>query len=294
MSKRGKKINYGWIFCILICLLLAGCKRGALEETKGENTEQNYLIKEEIIKEEPVSQEPKSDSLEETSMTAEAAELNTQEEIEEEEDMVYRQLSLIAQNRQLWLEDYESLGYIVHYAVTDLDQNGRYEIIISGMGGTGLYTTSRIFEVNESLDGITECITDFLEGSEPDLVEEVWERYLDENFLPHYVVEDITRNGMYGAFLATMELVMEEGKISTNYLAGKETIAGENQEDDYTIIFTDSAGNVISEEEYNNIVADYFAGYEREEKKIGWQDVTELKESTEEIILQLEQSFFTL
>lgn len=293
MVKRGK-ICYGWIFCILICLLLAGCKRGALEETKGENTEQNYLIKEEIIKEEPVSQEPKSDSLEETSMTAEAAELNTQEEIEEEEDMVYRQLSLIAQNRQLWLEDYESLGYIVHYAVTDLDQNGRYEIIISGMGGTGLYTTSRIFEVNESLDGITECITDFLEGSEPDLVEEVWERYLDENFLPHYVVEDITRNGMYGAFLATMELVMEEGKISTNYLAGKETIAGENQEDDYTLIFTDSAGNVISEEEYNNIVADYFAGYEREEKKIGWQDVTELKESTEEIILQLEQSFFAL
>lgn len=290
MVKRGK-ICYGWIFCILICLLLAGCKRGALEETKGENTEQNYLIKEEIIKEESVSQEPKSDSLEKTSMTAE---LNTQEEIEEEEDMVYRQLSLIAQNRQLWLEDYESLGYIVHYAVTDLDQNGRYEIIISGMGGTGLYTTSRIFEVNESLDGITECITDFLEGSEPDLVEEVWERYLDENFLPHYVVEDITRNGMYGAFLATMELVMEEGKISTNYLAGKETIAGENQEDDYTLIFTDSVGNVISEEEYNNIVADYFAGYEREEKKIGWQDVTELKESTEEIILQLEQSIFTL
>lgn len=293
MVKRGK-ICYGWIFCILICLLLAGCKRGALEETKGENTEQNYLIKEEIIKEEPVSQEPKSDSLEETSMTAEAAELNTQEEIEEEEDMVYRQLSLIAQNRQLWLEDYESLGYIVHYAVTDLDQNGRYEIIISGMGGTGLYTTSRIFEVNESLDGITECITDFLEGSEPDLVEEVWERYLDENFLPHYVVEDITRNGMYGAFLATMELVMEEGKISTNFLAGKETIAGETQEDDYTVIYTDSQGNVISEEEYNNIVADYFAGCEREEKKIGWQDVTELKESTEEIILQLEQSIFTL
>ena len=270
---------------------MAGCKRGALEETKGENTEQNYLIKEEIIKEESVSQEPKSDSLEKTSMTAE---LNTQEEIEEEEDMVYRQLSLIAQNRQLWLEDYESLGYIVHYAVTDLDQNGRYEIIISGMGGTGLYTTSRIFEVNESLDGITECITDFLEGSEPDLVEEVWERYLDENFLPHYVVEDITRNGMYGAFLATMELVMEEGKISTNFLAGKETIAGETQEDDYTVIYTDSQGNVISEEEYNNIVADYFAGCEREEKKIGWQDVTELKESTEEIILQLEQSIFTL
>ena len=86
MAKKGK-IYYRWIFCILICLLLAGCKSGALEETKGENTKKDYLIEGEIIKEEPISQETKSESLEETSMTAEVIEINTQEEIDEEEDM---------------------------------------------------------------------------------------------------------------------------------------------------------------------------------------------------------------
>lgn len=65
---------------------------------------------------------------------------------------VDEQLQVIAENRSRWCPDLEYAGELCQYAVADLDRNGRYEVIVSDMAGTGLYTYSRFFEINDSYD----------------------------------------------------------------------------------------------------------------------------------------------
>ena len=81
----------------------------------------------------------------------------------EENDMVSannkfeieKQLNLIMNNKNLWYKDTEFEKY--SYAVTDLDKNGRIEIISSVCQGTGIYTYTEIYEVNESMDDLKLC-----------------------------------------------------------------------------------------------------------------------------------------
>lgn len=204
----------------------------------------------------------------------------------------YNQFTIMAENKALWIEDYESLGEIVNYAVVDLDKNGRFELIVSGMGGTGLYTTNRIFEINENYDGLTECITSFEDGIEPDLAYYTWEQYMDENYMFHYVVTDVERNNPYGCHEEIFDLMLENGIVRTSKIATKETIFSEAEVD--SIIYTDCAGNIITEEEYENAVSNYFAGCEKTVINIGWSNIEELSEDINEIREQLENSYNTI
>lgn len=87
---------------------------------------------------------------------------------------VYAQLQIIAKNKELWLDGLNDEDAVYQYAVTDLDGNGRKEIIVSQKEGTENYIYSRIFQVNDSYDGLEECGTDFAEGaSQPDREENV-------------------------------------------------------------------------------------------------------------------------
>ena len=54
------------------------------------------------------------------------------------------QLQLIADNTAVWMGDTELIAEPFFYAVTDLDQNGRLEIIQSSCQGTGLYTYTKL------------------------------------------------------------------------------------------------------------------------------------------------------
>ena len=46
------------------------------------------------------------------------------------------------------------------YAVTDLDHNGRMEVIADYIAGSSFLTYSNCFEVNENMDGIASCLTE--------------------------------------------------------------------------------------------------------------------------------------
>lgn len=202
----------------------------------------------------------------------------------------YNQLIIIAENKDMWTENLQEMGEVCYYAVSDLDHNGRYEIIVSCMGGTGRFSNSSFFEVNENYDGLRECDTDFGEGnSEPDIINyENWETYIDDDGVFHYVVSDWVRIGAAQSYQSVMEITLQNGEIATKLLANKETIY---EEEATTIICTDPEGNVISEEEFENLPEKYFAGYEKRTTYFGWQNAKEVAEDVEEIIKQLEASF---
>lgn len=68
-------------------------------------------------------------------------------------DTYSEQLDLIWQEMDYWIQD--PYADVWCYAVTDLDGNGRLEIISSDTQGSGHYVTTRMLEVNADLTGLT-------------------------------------------------------------------------------------------------------------------------------------------
>ena len=66
-----------------------------------------------------------------------------------------RQLDVLTANYGVWMlqEEYDAWAY----AVTDLDQNDRLELISTEMHGTGHYTATTIWEVDPTLTGLILC-----------------------------------------------------------------------------------------------------------------------------------------
>ena len=267
-------------------LLITGCGKNENMQKQPETAEINEEVMEETEEKEEV------EIIEEVKKKEEAEGIkeveNDTEASSDDYRNVYNQLTIMAENKDMWTEDYESLGYTVNYAVTDLDKNGRYELIVSGMGGTGLYTTNRIFEINENYDGLTECILEFEDGVEPDLAYYTLETYVEEDGKIHYAVIDVERNNPYGSYEQIFDFVLEQGKVTTSEIASKETII--EDEETLTLIYADSEGNIITEEEYENAAKNYFDECEKTVTNVGWKDIKELEKDTEGIRTQLEES----
>ncbi len=198
------------------------------------------------------------------------------------------QLEVIAENKDFWDEKMDYANEVYQYAVTDLDHNGRLEIIVSNMGGTGIYTYSRFYEISETFDGLTECETDFVEGySQPDIMSMKLETCLDKEGQYQYVVYDTIRNGAAEYHENIKALSLQEGKVVTTPIAYSTSIYTEGEPN---TSFRDCNGEELTEEEYLAAVKNYFADYTLTLTAFGWQNVNELSNNKEEMITQLETS----
>ena len=191
---------------------------------------------------------------------------------------VEKQLKLIADNAELWLFR-EPVGF-EWYAVTDLDGNGRLEIArCEASVGTGLYSWSRFYEVNEAKDGLYECTLPYAEGdSQPDLVDEGAVCYLSDGVY-YYVVYDNLRNGYAEWYCVKSALSLKDGKISDRHLDSLSYYNDydlEKEEDHVTYTYSDAEGNAVtagSEEELSALFKEtdkYFPNAEKYEATFGW------------------------
>ena len=158
------------------------------------------------------------------------------------------QLKLIAALAETWMIP-DATGS-VGYAVTDLDGNGRLEVIASTMGGTGLYTASVIYEVNEARDGLTVCERTVGEGdSEADLMVDGAPVYYDpEEDLYFFIFDDLLRDGPASYFENRRALSLQEGQLIEIALAYRATVYEDAEH--FTVTCHDAEGNEITEEEY--------------------------------------------
>ena len=171
-----------------------------------------------------------------TGTTAETAEETTAEETEEVSRDIFARLSeapedaeaqiaVLAREVSTWAPDTEEYaGFWTGYAAADLDHNGRLEIIVSAAGGTGMFTTTRIWEVNEQKDGISEVKWEKEEGdSEPDALGSIRQTaYIDEDSeLIYYIAPDYTRNGAAENYETLYALSLNDGEIMVQDLAGR-------------------------------------------------------------------------
>lgn len=209
------------------------------------------------------------------------------------ENISYAESKVIADNCDMWLNFMDYANEVEAYAVTDLDKNGRAEIIVSNMGGTGYYTYTRIFEINEEHDGLEEVKTDFVEGnSQPDMISfgEPVTVYIDNDFVHHYIMEDYLKATAAEYYNVIYDVTLQEGHLSCQVLARRSELYTDGSE---KVEYEDGRGQKITEEIYKSITDNVFSDANRKETHIwGWQDLEELKDlSNEELRKKIDESF---
>ena len=157
------------------------------------------------------------------------------------------QIALLAANDAQWVKTDPAVPY--SFAVTDLDRNGRLEIITSICMGTGFFSENEIWEVNGTFDGVVRCETDFDEYySESDLFSgdmKAFERGGDY----YYIVTDYIRNGYAYHAEETRSMCLKDGAYSETLLAYRVTEVSEDYEE--TTTYYNADDEVISEAEFS-------------------------------------------
>lgn len=164
------------------------------------------------------------------------------------------------------------------YTIADLDQNGRLELISTLQQGSGLYTDSWYYEVNEAFDGLNEYKPDNAESdSGADIAEDSVPVYFDlDHHIYFYIFDDRIRDGADLDYKNKRTISLKDGKLTEHILAyqtdwHKETAA--------SITCTDADGNEISEHEYNNIADTVFPDLIKKEAHFYWFNIDDIESS---------------
>lgn len=158
-----------------------------------------------------------------------------------------KQLKVMAEHSNQWLKGEDKSKPYRTYAVTDLDQNGRWELIVSeDRQGSGQFSYTDYFQVNAAGDGLEKIKTGYKDGdSEADVAGDLGTAYYDpEKNQYHYITGDFATAGAATGYYKSVETLTlcgdeiqwdllgyelresnEKGKLASKYVkidAGKE------------------------------------------------------------------------
>lgn len=247
---------------------------------------------------------------EHTTTTAVQSEMeNTVEKTDVEE-----QLEFLAENFELWKAEDESDWW--GYAVTDLDQNGRLEVITSESHGTGHYTTTVIREVNPDSDRLTLCGKDA--SCEVDILQrlaaggcpqpcgpliapqlyysdesQTYSVYYDSKAdLYHYIFADCinVEGDWYGTFENQRSFSLQDGEITGSLLSYKKFVYGTGSAHESYQDCWDISGRYITDKAYQVAATRCYSDLESFEAKILWIGDQHLGEIEEREIYDLLES----
>lgn len=207
------------------------------------------------------------DTSEDASLSADISAI--EEETEDTPDFL-QQYDCISANASLWLDDSEEAFEPCCYTVTDLDGNGLLEVIRSTCQGSGMYSTSAFFEVNEAMDGMTQLEYGVEEGdSEPDIITSYVTIYYDDEHC-YYLFNDTIRNGAAENFTVRYALLKEGSAIRLEKLGASHLLYNlETDEEEET--FYDAEGGEIDMTTYYNIDETRFSQFSYDVRSLDWQ-----------------------
>lgn len=206
------------------------------------------------------------------------------------------QLELFAANRSQWLSVINTeVSAPVFFAVTDLDQNGRLEILASFCQGTGHFSTNHLWEADPETQTLAEARMSLPEGdSQADLsFQNTAQCYYDAAAGQyHYIFSDTLKIGAPEYHYSVRALTLYQGDLSDQVLAQKTELYTDDGSAEITC--ADAQGNPISQEAYDSAAADRFSGLSSVTVTLGWissndQDLSALSQN--ELTQLLEQSF---
>lgn len=192
---------------------------------------------------------------------------NTEEEVSEE-------VKGFVESMDKWTASAKQGTSIYLYAVTDLDQNGKYELISAENFGTGNFTESRIFELGEDKQTLTEIEHVFEGESQVDLMQDTAVVYKEaETGRLYYIFSDNTRNGYKENYNTKVAISLYDGKFTEERLITEAVVYEEGSEEPTTTYYN-SKGEEVTKEDYENAVSNRFAGYEKMTATFCWKGYT--------------------
>ena len=188
------------------------------------------------------------------------------------------QRALIERSRSTWEPnlDYETW----FSAVTDLDHNGRLEILTASLQGSGLFTWVNVWEVNQDYTGLAHCPDNTGEGDAwPDIIKDTMTFYRDGASGRYtYVCEDFMRDGAAHYYTGLDSFSLENGQIDVKVLASKDELYSEDGSS--TVRFADTNGAEITEEAFNSVEGTAFAGQEKGTLTLTWTQLEKQAQTT--------------
>ncbi|MBE7722038.1 MAG: hypothetical protein E7243_21360 [Lacrimispora celerecrescens] len=207
---------------------------------------------------------------------------------ENHSEPIEKQLDLISENVALWWGDDDILYGRYGYSVTDFNQNGRLEIIASTCQGSGLYTRSSIWEVNESMDGLLPVENNISEGdSEADIITESVPVYYDAAASRYYFIfDDAVRAGGAAYYYNKRAVWLENGFMKQQYLASQSMIFSDGS-DKPVITSEDADGHSITEDQYNVIADTFYGDLEKRQASLFWIEADDISEAGDKTIAEI-------
>lgn len=201
---------------------------------------------------------------------------------------VEAQLYIMAKSLKEWEETNQNQVGVkderLYYTVTDLDQNGRLELIFALCLGSGHYTDAYFYEINEEYDRLVACDspeqTDM--GVSDIIVNEAEVYYNESEDIYHYVFYDYERYGTLGNCSRTNHISLKDGKVVEERIASCETIWASQEDGDITQTFF-ADGKEITEAEYDALVQKSAMDMKKMAINLDWE--YDMDTSTEETIL---------
>lgn len=194
-----------------------------------------------------------------------------------------------------------------YYAVTDLDQNGRLELIVStGMLGTGHFTTNWYYEISKDGSKLKKCKGKTFGNEGHDICDDIDTVYIDQkkhNY--YYIVYGITHASGAENYDSVGFLQLKNGTLTDNYLAGSSHIVSKKGKlkDSYYKL-TKNANKrtaIITKKQYSDIdslMNEKYGKLEKESVAIQWfsyqQLMSEVSESQFLHKLQKSQENFAI
>lgn len=209
------------------------------------------------------------------------------------------QILLIARERATWLPNEEWSSQSYNYAVTDLNQNGRLEILVSICQGTGIFTTTEVYEVSEDGESLIHCGNSMGEGaSQADLMVDRAPVYYNEGTGVYtYLFTDAMRSGYAWNGEELRAVSLTENVLTEEMIAG---ISNEwDEQGNGTTTYYNAAGENIDEAAYQAAVGNYFEGCTEMEASFAWlmynyEEAVSMETEVWEIILQISYEGFSL
>lgn len=192
------------------------------------------------------------------------------------------QLRLLANSVDIWRvpNDLEYEPY--YYCVTDLDRNGRLEILGASTQGTGFYTYGVLFEVSADFSSLQECVTPCKEGRDlPEVImNSVPAAYDEASGCYDYLFTNDTRNGAAEHYQSIVAVRLQSGELTCTVLADSydHYIDAGLEEHEYAVASGDGF-LPSSAAEYNATISNYQADRQGFTAHFEWfsfaNDVTE-------------------
>ena len=194
-----------------------------------------------------------------------------------------QQLDVLSSQNQIWEKEMcigEAVAQDGKFAVTDLDHNGRLELLFTTTAGEEEYVETWGYEVNRNGNGAS--LLQFLNGSNVTQIGQPRVRmyFACQILKRHYIFETVQWTpSMEGGWARDGKLVglcLEDGVVRQEMLGHFYEAYEKRGQAPVQILYSDSKANLVDEEAYKNLARKRYDGYHIFEVRIGWTPVTEL------------------